>query len=85
MLRRSRVEGVGRQVVAPLQELLELLGIAKGLIVNPASREEAVQQLQTEVAKQVERVVRAQSKLQTGLTFWGKPIARGDWSEWIER
>ena len=72
--------------LAPLQELLELLGIAKGLIVNPASREEAVQQVQTEVAKQVERVVLAQSKLQTGLTFWGKPIlSDAEQDDWRSR
>jgi hypothetical protein len=70
--------------VAPLQELLDLLGVAKGLIVNPASRDEAVQQLQTEVAKRVEKAVVAQSKLQAGLSFWGKPILseaeRADWT-----
>lgn len=72
--------------VAPLQELLELLGIAKGLIVNPASREEAVQKVQTEVAKRVEKVVVAQSKLQGGISFWGKPIlSEAERADWIRR
>jgi hypothetical protein len=36
--------------LGPLQELFDLLGVPKGLIVNPAKRDEAVTQLQAEVA-----------------------------------
>jgi len=60
--------------LGPLQALFDLLGVPKGLIVNPSSREKAVQELLIEVAKRVERLVTTQAKLQGGLTFWGKPI-----------
>jgi len=70
--------------VAAIGELLELLNIPKGLIVDPATRDAAVQQLQTKVAERVEQVVLAQSKLQSGLLFWGKPVLseaeQKDWS-----
>ena len=64
--------------VAAIGELLELLNIPKGLIVDPATRDTAVQQLQTKVAERVEQVVLTQSKLQAGLLFWGKPILSED-------
>ena len=70
--------------VAAIGELLELLNIPKGLIVDPATRDVAVQQFQTKVAERVEQVVLTQSKLQAGLLFWGKPILseneQKDWS-----
>lgn len=68
--------------LGPLQELFELLGLPKGLIVNPANREEAVAQLQGKVAAQVNGTVLAQSRLPE-LVLWGKPILsdleQADW------
>ena len=60
--------------VGPLTELFDLLGIPRGLVVNPATREEAVKQLQTEVARLLEEVVRAQQHAQDGIPFWGGAI-----------
>jgi energy-coupling factor transporter ATP-binding protein EcfA2 len=60
--------------VGPLTELFDLLGIARGLVVNPATREEAVKQLQTEVSRLLEQVVRAQQHAQDGIPFWGGAI-----------
>jgi hypothetical protein len=60
--------------LGPLQDLFEFLGLPRGLVVNPANREEGIQKLQVEVARRVEMVVLAQQHLQTGLVFWGKPL-----------
>ncbi len=56
-----------------LQELFELFGVPKGVIVNPAKRDDAVTQLQAKVAEFVNKVVLAQSHV-TDLNLWGKPI-----------
>lgn len=60
--------------VGTLTELFDLLAIARGLVVNPATRDEAVKQLQTEVSRLLERVVRAQQHAQEGIPFWGGAI-----------
>lgn len=60
--------------LGPIQDLFELLGLPKGLIVNPANRDEGIQKLQTEVAKRAERIATALESLQTGFVFWGKPV-----------
>lgn len=60
--------------LGPLQELFDLLALPKGLIVSEATREQAVQKLQIEVASRVEKLVLAQARLQDGIVFWGKPI-----------
>jgi uncharacterized protein DUF6079 len=60
--------------VGPLAELFDLLGIARGLVVNPATRDEAVKQLQTEVSRLLEHVVRSQQHSQDGIPFWGGAI-----------
>jgi hypothetical protein len=57
-----------------LQELFGLLGIPRGLIVNPATRENAVTQLQVEIALRLEKIVAAQGALHAGLLFWGRPV-----------
>ena len=57
-----------------LQELFDLLSVPKGLIVNPGTHDQAVQELQIAVAQRLDKVVTAQAKLQDGLIFWGKPI-----------
>ena len=60
--------------LGPIQDLFELLGLPKGLIVNPANRDEGIQRLQTDVAKRAERIAVALQNLQSGIVFWGKPL-----------
>ena len=60
--------------LGPIQDLFELLGLPKGLIVNPANRDEGIQKLQTEIAKRAERIATALQSLQSGIVFWGKPV-----------
>jgi hypothetical protein len=60
--------------LGPLQDLMELFALPKGLVVNPGTREDAVQKLQSEVARWVEKAVVAQQQLQQGLSFWGKAL-----------
>jgi hypothetical protein len=71
--------------VGPLTELFDLLGIARGLVVNPATREEAVKQLQTEVSRVLEQVVRAQQHAQDGIPFWGGAILSAQEQEEAKR
>ncbi len=59
--------------VAPLQELLTVLDLPPGLIVDPARRDEAVTQLQGRVAAALERTVVAQARLGE-LVLWGRPV-----------
>ena len=67
-----------------LQELFDLLGLPKGLIVNSAKREEAVGQMQTRVAELVHKVLPLLAQL-GDLVLWGKPILseqeQGDWRQ----
>lgn len=60
--------------LAALQELFETLGLLKGLVVNPNTREAAVTQLQQEVAVRLDRCVTAASRLDKGLSLWGTPV-----------
>jgi len=55
------------------QELFDLLGVPKGLIVNPAKRDDAVIQLQAKVAELVNRTVLAHAHV-ADMVLWGKPI-----------
>jgi hypothetical protein len=72
--------------LGPLQELFDLLGIPKGLIVSEATRDQAVQKLQIEVASRVEKLVLAQARLQDGIILWGKPIlSDAESEEWRKR
>lgn len=65
-----------------LQELFELLGAPKGLIVNPAKRDDAVTQLQVKVAELVNNVVLAHANI-ANLVLWGKPIlSEQEQTEW---
>jgi hypothetical protein len=56
--------------VGPLTELFDLFGIARGLVVNSATRDEAIKQLQIEVARLLDHVVKAQHHAQDGVPFW---------------
>ena len=61
--------------LAALQELFDLFGLPRGLIVDPAARErEAITQLQMAVARWQERLVPVQQPVQAGLEFWGRPV-----------
>jgi hypothetical protein len=59
--------------IAPLQELFDLLGLPRGLVVNEATRSEAVVSLQTEVASRSNRVAVALGLI-GDLKFSGKPV-----------
>lgn len=72
--------------LAPLQELCNLLGLPKGLMVDPAKRDQAVQQLQIEVASRVEKLVVADARLREGLMFWGQSLLSDqEVAEWRKR
>ncbi len=71
--------------LGPLQALFDLFGLPKGLIVNPAKRDDAVQQLHVKVAELVNKVVTAQSQV-ADLVLWGKPIlSEQEQEEWRRR
>lgn len=71
--------------LASLQDLFELLGLAKGLIVTPASREEGVGQLQKRVAELAEKVANARKDL-ASLVLWGRSIlSEAERTEWSQR
>jgi hypothetical protein len=59
--------------LGPLQDLCELLGVPKGLIVNPANRDEGVVQIQQRVAEFLGKVVASQTRI-SELVFWGRPV-----------
>ena len=58
----------------PLRQLFALLGLPEGKLVNEGTRDGAVQDLQVEVAARVERLAKAQARLQEGFIFWDRPI-----------
>lgn len=69
-----------------LQELFEILGLPKGLIVNQNTREEAVVQLQQRTAQLLEHVVASQHRLTGGFPFWGRAIlSDAEQTEWASR
>lgn len=68
-----------------LQELFDLLGVPKGLIVNPAKRDDAVTQLQAKVAELVNKAVLAHARV-ANMVLWGKPIlSEQEQTEWRQR
>lgn len=60
--------------LGPLQELFDLLALPRGLIVNPANREDGVQKLHVAAAQRIEQAVAALQSLDQGLAFWGRPV-----------
>ncbi len=65
-----------------LQELFDLLGVPKGLVVDPSKRDEGVTQLQGRVAERVNKTVVAHSHVGQ-LVLWGKPIlSEQEQAEW---
>jgi hypothetical protein len=68
-----------------LQELCDLLGVPKGLIVNPATRDEAVAQIQQRIGERLGKAVTAQARV-VELVFWGKPVlSEQEQTEWRTR
>jgi hypothetical protein len=69
----------------PLKELFGMLGLAQGKLVSENTRDQAVQDLQVEVASRVDKLVTSQARLQEGLAFWGRSILSEqesvDWSQ----
>lgn len=69
-----------------LQELFDLLGLNKGLLVNPGTREQAASQLVSEATQRVKQVVEADQQVRSGLSLWGKPIlAESEQAAWAQR
>ncbi len=71
--------------LGPLQDLFDLLGVPKGLVVDPAKRDEGVTQLQGRVAERVSKTVVAHSKVGE-LVLWAKPIlSQQEQEEWRKK
>jgi predicted ATPase len=60
--------------VAPLKELFTLLGLNEGLIVQEATRGQAVEVLQTEIQTRVDGLVLTEHRLEEGFLFWDDSI-----------
>jgi hypothetical protein len=70
--------------LGPLQDLCELLNVPKGLIVNPANRDDGVAKIQQRAGELLGKVVAAQARI-SELIFWGRPILsdqeQKDWKD----
>jgi len=64
--------------VAELCAMFELLDLNPGLVRDPNKNDEAAAMLQSKVEAVVGDLVRLQSQLQSGLTFWGAPLFADD-------
>ncbi len=65
---------IARPKELPLGALVatfELLDLAPGLIQNPTTHETAVEELQKQVALELERLVTLQERVRNGLSLWG--------------
>jgi predicted ATPase len=68
-----------------LQELFDLLGVPKGLVVNPSRRDDAVAKLQAKVAELVNKVVIVQEQVDK-LVLWGQSVLSDqEQSEWRQK
>jgi hypothetical protein len=71
--------------LGPLQDLCDLLDLPKGLIVNPANRDEAVAKIQQRVGELLSRAVSAQARI-AELIFWGRTIlSEQEQKDWRDR
>lgn len=68
-----------------LQELFDLLGVPKGLIVNSAKRDDAVTQLQARVAGLVNKAVLAQAHVADMVLFGKHILSAEEQAEWRQR
>ncbi len=70
--------------LGPLQDLCDLLDVPKGLIVNPANRDDGVAKLQQRAGELLGKAVAAQARI-PDLIFWGRPILsdqeQKDWKD----
>lgn len=71
--------------LGPLQDLCDLLDVPKGLIVNPANRDDGVAKIQQRAAELLGKVVAAQARIPE-LIFWGRPIlSEQEQQNWKDR
>jgi hypothetical protein len=71
--------------IGPLQDLCDLLDIPKGLIVNPANRDDGVAKIQQRVGEILGRTVATQARIPE-LVFWGRPIlSEQEQKDWKDR
>ena len=71
--------------LGPLQDLCDLLDVPKGLIVNPANRDDGVAKIQQRVGELLGKVVAAQARIPE-LIFWGRPIlSEQEQKDWTDR
>ncbi len=71
--------------IGPLQDLCDLLDTPKGLIVNPANRDDGVAKIQQRVGELLGRTVAAQARIPE-LVFWGRPIlSEQEQKDWKDR
>lgn len=71
--------------IGPLQDLCDLLNIPRGLIVNPANRDDGVAKIQQRVGELLGRTVAAQARIPE-LVFWGRPIlSEQEQKDWKDR
>jgi hypothetical protein len=70
--------------LGPLQDLCDLLDVPKGLIVNPANRDDGVAKIQQRAGELLGKVVAAQARI-PDLIFWGRSILsdqeQRDWND----
>lgn len=72
---------VSRPKDLPLGALIatcELLDISPELMQNPASRETGVDELQTAIGRELERVVTLRERVRKGVSLWGGQVLEGD-------
>ena len=71
--------------LGPLQDLCDLLDVPKGLIVNPANRDDGVAKIQQRAGELLGKVVAAQARI-PDLIFWGRPIlSEQEQKDWKDR
>ena len=71
--------------LGPLQDLCDLFDVPKGLIVNPANRDEGVAKIQQRAAELLGKVVASQAQIPE-LIFWGRPIlSEQEQNNWKDR
>ncbi|MEI8716328.1 DUF6079 family protein [Mesorhizobium sp. ISC11] len=71
--------------LGPLQDLCDLLDVPKGLVVNPANRDEGVAKIQQRAGELLGKVVAAHARV-PDLIFWGRPILSDqEQKDWRDR
>jgi len=65
-----------RTGISRVKALFELLGLTPGMAHGPQGKDEPLQELQAQITKVVESIVRTH-RLRDGLHFWGQVLLRG--------